>query len=112
MILRSSSTRSSLICVSIGISPTSSRNSVPPLAYSNLPIRLRRRAGERPCFVAEQLAFENAFRQGGDVERHERLAFARAVLMHGPGDEFLAGAVLALDQHGAVGRGDVVELCR
>ena len=34
-----SRTRSSLICVGIGMSPTSSRNSVPPLAYSNLPTR-------------------------------------------------------------------------
>ena len=34
-----SSTRSSLICVASGMSPTSSRNSVPPLAYSNLPTR-------------------------------------------------------------------------
>ena len=34
-----SSTRRSLICVAIGMSPTSSRKSVPPLAYSNLPTR-------------------------------------------------------------------------
>ena len=34
-----SSTRSSLICVGSGMSPTSSRNSVPPFAYSNLPTR-------------------------------------------------------------------------
>ena len=34
-----SSTRSSLICVASGMSPTSSRNIVPPWAYSNLPMR-------------------------------------------------------------------------
>ena len=39
MISPFSSTRSSLICVASGMSPTSSRNSVPPWAYSNLPIR-------------------------------------------------------------------------
>ncbi len=39
MISLFSNTRSSLICVAIGMSPTSSRNSVPPWAYSNLPSR-------------------------------------------------------------------------
>ena len=34
-----SSTRSSLACNASGMSPTSSRNSVPPLAYSNRPLR-------------------------------------------------------------------------
>ncbi len=38
---RSSSTRSSLACAGSGSSPTSSRNSVPPAAFSNAPRRSR-----------------------------------------------------------------------
>ena len=37
---------------------------------------------------------------------HERLVLARAVLVDGLGDQLLAGAGLALDQHAGVGRGD------
>ena len=82
---------------------------MPPLANSNLPIRRPIGAGERPLLVPEQLALENAAGQGRDVERDERLALAGAVLMQGPGDQFLAGAAFALNQHGAVGRRDELE---
>ena len=40
----SCSTRSSFACIAIGMSPTSSRKSVPPLARTNLPSRPRRSA--------------------------------------------------------------------
>ena len=91
------------------MSPTSSRNSVPPLAYSNLPIRSRRGVGERALDVAEQLALEDVLAQRGAVQRHERLVLARAVLVDRLGDQFLAGAGLALDQHAGVGRRDPLQ---
>ena len=40
---------------------------------------------------------------------HERLVLARAVLVDRLGDQFLAGAGLALDQHAGVGRGDALQ---
>ncbi len=42
-------------------------------------------------------------------EPHERPILPRAVLVDGLGDQFLAGASFALDQHGGVGRCDAVE---
>ena len=59
------STRSSLTCMSKGISPISSRNSVPVSASSNLPGRppfLRSR--ERAFLIAEQLALQKPFGNG------------------------------------------------
>ena len=44
-----------------GISPTSSRNRVPPSATSNRPARSQR-SGERPLDVAEEFAFEHPAR--------------------------------------------------
>ena len=83
--LCSSSTRSSLICVAIGMSPTSSRNSVPPLAYSNLPMRSLMRVGERALHVAEQLAFEQVLGHRGAVEGDERLALCAGCFDEWPG---------------------------
>jgi hypothetical protein len=62
--------------------------------------------GEGAADVAEELALEDVLAEGGAVERHERLALPRAVLMRGLGHELLAGAGLTLDQHGGVGRRD------
>ena len=68
-----------------------------------------RGVGKRPAHVAEQLALQDVLAQGGAVERHERLVLARAVLMDGLGDQLLARAGVALDQHAGVGRGDPLE---
>ena len=57
-------------------------------------------AGERALDVAEQLAFQQSRRQGGAVDLDEGLAGPRAVLVDGPGQQLLAGAALAADQHG------------
>ncbi len=61
-----------------------------------------RRAGEGAGFMAEQLAGDEIGGEGGAVDGdHEPIA-ARADLMDGAGDEFLAGAGFAVDQDGAV----------
>jgi hypothetical protein len=64
--------RSNLGCRSSGISPTSSRNSVPAWAISKRPIFCAQGAGEGSPLVAEQLAFEQAGGNGGAVQRDER----------------------------------------
>ena len=49
--------------------------------------------------MAEQFRFDEIFRDGGHVEGDEVLVGARAVLVQGVGDQLLAGAALAVDQH-------------
>ncbi len=56
-------------------------------------------AGEGSLLVAEQLWFDEIFRDGRHVEGDEILVGARAVLVQGMGDQLLAGAALAVDEH-------------
>ncbi|MFT3776270.1 MAG: hypothetical protein QM820_63810 [Minicystis sp.] len=61
--------------------------------------------------VAEQLGVEQALGEGGRVAGHERAATARREAVDGAGDQLLAGAALAGDEHvarGRCGEGDVV----
>ena len=69
--VRSCSARSSLGCSASGISPISSRNSVPPLACTNRPVRVALRVGEGALGVAEQLALEQRLGHGRAVDGHE-----------------------------------------
>ena len=62
--------------------------------------------GERALLVAEQLALQQRLGDGGAVDRQERPGGPAAVLVDGAGDQLLAGAALAEDQHGDVLRGD------
>ena len=90
--------RSSLTCTSSGRSPISSRNSVPPLASTNLPTCLsvapvkapfswpNRMLSTRLSGIAPQLTVTNGF----------DAALARA--LDGARDQFLADAGFALDQ--------------
>ena len=57
-------------------------------------------AGEGALLVAEQLAFQQGLGNGGAVDGQERPGGPAAVLVDGPGDQLLAGAALAQDQHG------------
>ena len=57
------------------------------------------RAGERALLVAEQLALQQRLGQGGAVEADERPVPPRAARVDRPGDQFLADAALAADQH-------------
>src|SRR6185295_19640284 len=61
-------------------------------------------AGERALFVAEDLALEQRLGNRGAVDRDERKAGARAELMDGLRDQFLAGARLTRDEHRCAGR--------
>ena len=59
----SCSTRSTLACVFGLMSPTSSRKIVPAIRLLELADLLLGRAGERALFVAEQLRFDQLFRE-------------------------------------------------
>ena len=65
--------------------------------------------GERALAMAEQLALDQRLGQRPAVDRDERLVGPQAVLMHGPGDQLLAGAGFAQDQHGRVRRRDLLD---
>src|SRR5687768_2731656 len=56
-------------------------------------------AGERAALVAEELAFEQCLGERRAVETDERPFLARAGIMHRAGDQFLADAAFAADQH-------------
>ena len=96
----SSSTRSSLACSISGISPISSRNSVPLSASSNMPALLRPGVGEGAFLVAEQLALEQRFRDGRAVDGDERLGLPEALVVQRLGDQVLARPVLPFQQNG------------
>ena len=57
------------------------------------------RAGKRPPRVAEQLALEEGFDDGGAIHRDEPLRAPRTEPMQRPGDQLLAGARFARHQH-------------
>ena len=63
---------------------------------------------ESALFMAEEFALDEFARNGGAVNFHERGAGARALVVQAPGDQFLAGAVGAHDQHAGVGGGHAV----
>src|SRR5262249_20332606 len=62
-----------------------------------------RRAGESPAFVAEQLALDQPGGQRRTVHLDERPRLTPAARVNGPGDELLAGAGFAEDEHRRVG---------
>ena len=61
------------------------------------------RVGERAAHVAEHLAFEQRRRDAAQVHFHERRQAAPAVAVDGVGDQFLAGAAFAGDEHRRIG---------
>ena len=62
-------------------------------------------AGEGAADVAEQLAFEQAFAEGAAVDADERAVAALAEAVDGVGDQLLAGAGFAEQQHRRAGAG-------
>ena len=58
------------------------------------------RAGEGAALVAEQRAFSQLARNGGEVHRNERRIRVHRFAMNEPREQFFAGAALAEDQHG------------
>ena len=92
------------------ISPISSRKIVPVVGQLELARLVAIGAGEAALHVAEQLRLEQRFGQAGAVDRHERAMAARALRCAPRGDELLADAALAGDQHLGVGPGDALDL--
>ena len=60
--------------------------------------------------MAEQLAFQQRLGQGGAVEADERPFLPRAGVVHGAGDQLLADAAFAADQHGRPAGGGAGDL--
>ena len=67
-------------------------------------------AGEGALLVAEQLALQQPRGDGRAVELDEGPVPARAQVVQGAGDELLARAGLAADEHRGVGGGDRLDL--
>ena len=103
----SSSTRSIFAWRAGGMSPISSRNSVPPSASSNHPLRSVECPGERAARVAEQQRFGQLARNRDTVHGNERRRRARAAAVDRARDQLLAGAALSGDQH--VGAGELMQ---
>src|SRR3546814_13199907 len=76
-------------------------------ALSKLDLALRGldRAGKGALFIAEQFGFEQAFGDGGTVDRDEGAAPPVARLMEAAGEKLLAGAAGAQQhyRHGGIG---------
>ena len=66
--------------------------------------------GGRPLFDAEELRFEQRLDDSGAVDGDERPTAATAKLVELSGNEFLASAALAFNQHGEVGRCNALDL--
>ena len=62
-------------------------------------------SGEAAFFMAEEFTFQQAFRDGGAVDRDKGFAGAQAVALDGAGDDFLAAAALARDHHRSIRAG-------
>ncbi len=91
------------------MSPISSRKSVPPSAASKRPGARVDGPGERALLVAEELALEERLRQGGAGHLDEGPVPSRAVLVERLGEQLLAGAALAEEQHRGGGGGHLAD---
>ena len=67
------------------------------------------RSGERALDVAEELALHEPRRDRAAVDLHQWPRAAHAQVVDGPRDQLLAGAGLAGDQDGGVGRRDLLD---
>ncbi len=90
------------------MSPISSRNSVPPSACSKRPMRRSVRAGEGAALVAEQLAFEQVLGSAAQFTLTKLRVVAERVVVDGAGDQLLARARFAADEHGRVALGHLL----
>src|SRR5262249_42003221 len=69
----------------------------------------RARAGEGAALVAEELAEQQRLDERRAVDLHEGLVAPRRAVVDRVGDELLAGAALAADEHEAVARRDAID---
>jgi hypothetical protein len=66
-------------------------------------------AGEAPLLVAEELALDEALRDGTAVDGDEGLLAARSLLVDGARHHLLPGAALPGDEHGGARRGHLLD---
>ena len=59
--------------------------------------------------MAEELALEECLGDGAAVDGDEGAGMARAVRVYGAGHQLLAGAALALAEHGGIRLGDPLD---
>ena len=83
---------------------------VPPSACSNLPVFFSVAPVKEPFSWPNSSDLDELLGDGRAVDLDEGLARAQAVGMDGAGDELLARAALAVDEHRGVGRGDLEDL--
>ncbi len=81
-----------------------------PVGELEPPDLARHGARERAFLVPKQLAFHQARGNRSTVHRHERPLPAPAEAMDAPRDQLFARAGLPQDQHGGVGRRDLLDL--
>ncbi len=76
---------------------------MPPLGLLEFAFFVGGRAGERSFVVAEEFALDEVFGDGGAVDLDESFILAQALAVDGVGDQFFAGAGLAVNENAAVG---------
>ena len=67
------------------------------------------RPGKGPGLVTKQFTLEQLFGNGGAVDGHECSPVASAMVIDGPGDQFLTRAAFTTDQNGNVLFGDLAD---
>jgi hypothetical protein len=77
---------------------------VPAIGFDELAGVFLGRAGERTLLVAEQDAFDEIVGDGAAIDRHERLFADARRSLNGAGEDLLADAGLAFDEHRDVRR--------
>ena len=91
------------------MSPISSRNRVPPLPCSNLPMRRRSAPVKAPFSWPNSSLSSSVSGMAAQLRARNGALALRAVLVDGPGHQLLAGAALAGDQHRDVLGGDAAD---
>ena len=97
------STRSSRVCASIGMSPISSRNSVPPSACSKRPAERWLAPVKAPFSWPNSSLSMRSRGMAAILIGDEGALLALAVIVQGARDQFLAGAGFAGDHHREIG---------
>jgi hypothetical protein len=105
-----SSTRSSFVCRSSGISGDLVEQQRSSGCALEIALVLAHCASERAALVSEQLRLDEVRRNGAAVDGDHRPIRARAVVVQKLGGELLAGAGLADEHHGHLRRRDAPQL--
>ena len=109
---RCCNTRSNLGWSSSGISPTSSRKTVPPSAARNTPAERPAAPVKEPFSCPNSWLSANVTVSAAQLTGMNGLAAARAAMMNNCAPEFFAGAGFARNEHGAIGLGGALGVSR